>query len=179
MDFIDTFPSIGIRIFDYQYQYNNNQYYMKLIDTSGTENIKSISFSNIIFSNIIIYLFDLSKDDDISEQFINGIKKKFDLDKKVIYLVGNKLDITNKNIGKYRKQAKKLIDRGKINKYFEISAKTNEGIDIFLNHLKIDCTIMIDTKRSDPLNENESELLKKKIKRNNELKYNLFKYQNL
>ena len=38
---------------------------------------------------------------------------------------------------------------------------------------------MIDTKRSDPLNENESELLKKKIKRNNELKYNLFKYQNL
>jgi len=179
MEFIDTFPSIGIRIFDYQYQYNNNQYYMKLIDTSGTENIKSISFSNIIFSNIIIYLFDLSKDDDISEQFINGIKKKFDLDKKVIYLVGNKLDITNKNIGKYRKQAKKLIDRGKINKYFEISAKTNEGIDIFLNHLKIDCTIMIDTKRSDPLNENESELLKKKIKRNNELKYNLFKYQNL
>ena len=182
MKFTDTFPSIGIRIFDYHYQYNKNQYYIKLIDTSGTENIESISFCHIRFCNIIIYLFDLSKDDDISEQFINEIKKRFDLNKKVIYLVGNKLDIANKNLEKYRKKAKKLIDRGKINKYFELSAKTNEGIDIFLNHLKIDCTIMIDKKISDPLNENieaKPELLKKKIKRNIEFKYNLFKYQSL
>ena len=54
-------------------------------------------------------------------------------------MVGNKLDLEEgkKNIEKYRLQAKKLIDRGRINKYFELSAKTGEGIDFFLRILKL------------------------------------------
>ena len=75
--------------------------------------------------------------------------------------------MTIKNIENYRKEAKKLIDKGIINKYFEVSAKTNEGIDIFLKHLKIDSTIMMDKKISDPLNENLKENNKKKNTKEN------------
>ena len=57
---------------------------------------------------------------------------------KKIYLVGNKLDIGYDNLQKYRNKAKKLIDRGLINRYFEISAKTNEGINELFNILKKD-----------------------------------------
>ena len=63
------------------------------------------------------------------------------------------MEEAKKNIEKYKLQAKKLIDRGRINKYFELSAKTGEGIDLFQKHLIIDSTIMIDKKLFDPLND--------------------------
>ena len=145
---------------------------MKLYDSTDCHNEgnKSITFHQIKFSKIIIYLFDLSRDDDISEEFINEIKKDKNFNKNVIYLVGNKLDVSSNNIEKYRNLAKKLIDRGKINKYFELSAKSKEGIDFFLKHLQIDSAILIDKKKSDPLNDSRM---------NFEMKYSLFKYQNL
>ena len=145
---------------------------MKLYDSTDCHNEgnKSITFHQIKFSKIIIYLFDLSRDDDISEEFINEIKKDKNFNKNVIYLVGNKLDVSSNNIEKYRNLAKKLIDRGKINKYFELSAKSKEGINFFLKHLQIDSAIIIDKKKSDPLND---------IRMNFEMKYSLFKYQNL
>ena len=82
------------------------------------------------------------------------------------------MEVAKKNIEKYRLQAKKLIDRGKINKYFELSAKTGEGIYLFQKHLIIDSTIMIDKKLFDPLNgpindNNETKANKFKIRINN------------
>ena len=156
---------------------------MLLYDTTGKEILISVSLFFVRSCEVIIYVFDLSKDDDISEEFINEIKKKSGSINKIIYLVGNKLDITNKNIKKYRKQAKKLIDRGQINKYFELSAKSNEGIDLFLNHLKIDSAIMFDKDIPDPLNEKSFEkkycLFNKNNKSDIEMKNYLFKYLNL
>ena len=123
-------------------------------------------------THIIIYVFDLSKDDDINEKFINEIKENGY--KKVIYLVGNKLDLGVKNVEKYRKKAKILIYRGKIHKYFELSVKTKYDIDLFLEYLKNYSTIIKDNNFIDPFMEDFE-----KKKRIFEMKYNLLKYQNL
>jgi len=167
----------------FKYQYNNNKYELELYDTTGMERFKPISLLYARRCELIIYLFDLSKDDDLSEEFINEIKNNSGFINKVIYLVGNKLDITNKNIKKYRKQAKKLIDRGMINKYFELCAKSNEGIDFFLNNLKIDSAIMFDKDIPEPLNEKNFEkkycIFNKNNKRDIETKNYLFKYLSL
>ena len=68
----------------------------------------------------------------------------------MIYVVGNKLvkveerDITRQCLEKFRNQASELIEQKKINKCFETSCKTGEGIDNLIRHLKIDSSIIID-----------------------------------
>ncbi len=70
-----------------------------------------------------------------------------------------------------------------INKYFELSAKSNEGIDFFLNNLKIDSAIMFDKDIPEPLNEKNFEkkycIFNKNNKRDIETKNYLFKYLSL
>ena len=171
--------TIGCDVSVLDCKYNNIQYKLKLIEVSGAERFKSLAIQYFKIADIIIYLFDLSKDDDISEEFINGINNEVD---KVIYLVGNKLDLIVNNIKKYRKQAKILIDRGKVHRYFELSAKTGYGIDLFLEHLKIDSVMILDNGLYSLLEENieiKYDSQNKNNKRNNEMKYNLLKYYNL
>ena len=99
------------------YEFNQKKYKLKLFDTAGAERFKSFALSNVKRSDIIIYLFDLSKDDEINEDFIDSIKENYNNTEKLIYLVGNKLDLyeSQKNIEKYKLKAKNLIDRGRIN----------------------------------------------------------------
>ena len=87
-----------------------------------------------------MYIIDLTEDEDINETYFDIIKNLNN--KKIFYLIGNKSDERKKNIKQYRNQAKKLIDKGIIYKYFEVSCKTGEGIDLLLNNLKYDCSII-------------------------------------
>ena len=147
----NTIGTIGIEKIDYFYSYNEIKYKIILYDTSGAERFRSIILKLIETSNIVIYLFDLTKENDINESFIDEIiehKRK----NVQIYLIGNKIDITRINIEKYRKQAKILIDRGKIHKYFELSAKTGEGVRTLKKYLEIDSPIIIDN--YEPKNKN-------------------------
>ena len=48
---------------------------IKLLENSVAERYKDLSLLSTKRSKIIIYLFDLTKDDDIKEGFINSIKK--------------------------------------------------------------------------------------------------------
>ena len=144
----NTLATIGTDSILLNYEFNQNEYKLKLFDTAGAERFKSIGLKSVKISDIIIYLFDLSKDDDIKEDFIDSIKENYNNKEKLIYLIGNKLDLyeSQKNIEKCRLIAKNLIDRGRINKYFELSAKTYEGVDFFLKYLKIDSAVLIDNK---------------------------------
>ena len=135
--------TIGVDSCNYHYNINNNKYLIKFFDTSGIERFLSISLASVRTSDIVIYLFDLSKDNDINELFINEIIENKNKNVK-IYLIGNKIDITRINIEKYRKQAKILIDRGKIDKYFELSSRTGEGIEIFKKYIEIDSALILD-----------------------------------
>ena len=101
-----TNMNYGKKEYYYNYQYNNNQYGLILYDTNGQERFKSISLIQGRKAKIIVYVFDLSEDKNISEEFINEFKEYYHFKTKVIYLVGNKLDMTIKNIENYRKEAK-------------------------------------------------------------------------
>ena len=146
IDFTEhTIPTMGTDCSFFSYEFNNENYKIKFFDTPSKERFMSISFSHCEKSDIIIYLFNLSKDNDIKENFLKIIKENIkNSKKKFIYLINNKIDIKTKYIEKYRKQAKILIDRGKINKYFEISAKTREGMDLFIKSIKIDSLFILE-----------------------------------
>ena len=133
--------TIGIdsRALDYEYQ--TDLYKMIIYDTSGGERFRSISYGYIKNADIVIIVFDLSKEDSIDDSLLNTLEDYSNSKEKLIYLVGNKLDKDSLYLEDYREKSKNLIDAGKINKYFEVSAKTGEGIDNFSNTLKIDAAI--------------------------------------
>ena len=114
------------------YEYITINYKFIFFDTGGQDRFKSLAYKKLEKFDIITYLFDLSEYKKYDEDYIKRMRME-KIDKKLIYLVGNKLDIGYENVQKYRKKEKKLIDRGLINKYFEISAKRNEGIDELFN----------------------------------------------
>ena len=141
LEFQEISPStIGVDKIEYMYQYNNVDYKIIFWDTAGRERFRSITFNTCKNSKIILYLFNLSKTNDIDEICIDEIRENILYTK--IYLIGNKLDLTRDNIGYYRKQAKILIDRGKIHKYFEVSAKTGERIDTLKKNIEMDSTMI-------------------------------------
>ena len=77
---------------------------------------------------------------------IDYIKENSGSRDNLIYLLGNKLDIVYKiYLEFYRENAKLYIDTGKINKYFELSAKSGEGFREFFNILKIDAAIFMNS----------------------------------
>ena len=142
-----TLVTMGIDSSDFNYEFNGKKYKIKLTDTAGPKRFRSISLNYAKKSDIIVYLFDFSEDDSIKEDFIQNIKDVANKET-LIYLVGNKLDLIDfqEEIEEFRLKAKNLIDRGKIDKYFELSAKTGIGIDLFLKYLKIDGAIINENK---------------------------------
>ena len=138
-------PTLSLDFRLFSYEYNNNDYKLQIWDSSGKERYRNILLSSIKGTHIFIFFIDLSENKEINVNLINWIKEKAIYDKKTLfYLVGNKLDIGRNNVDKYRKEAKILIDNGIINKYFEVSAKTGEGIEMLLKNLKIDAAVIID-----------------------------------
>ena len=63
-------------------------------------------------------------------------------------------DITKKYAFNYRKLAKSFFEEGKINKYFEVSSKSGEGIEKLKNILKIDAAKITDDLQENTINEN-------------------------
>ena len=106
-------------------------------------------------TNIVIYVVDLSSGlyDEINEDFINDIYENNQKNYKFIYLVISKIDAIKENINKIetsRNLAKKLILEGLIYRYFEVSAKTGEGFDEFIDCLKFDFDLSLKLDISNP-----------------------------
>ena len=88
-------------------------------------------------------MFDLNGSNEINLDCIKEVKE---INNKIkIYMMGNKLDLINK----YEKINKDYLEKNKniiinaiksnlVDKYFEISAKTGEGIDKLVNSIKCD-----------------------------------------
>ena len=139
--------TVGVESYQTFYKYKNKLYKSKIIDTSYQDVYKNRIKGLIKSSNVIIIIFDLSSDYVTYSNLIDYIKQNSGSKEKLIYLVGNKLDITYKGYLEFnRKKAKLYIDTGKINKYFELSAKTCEGFQEFYNVLRIDAAIFMDSK---------------------------------
>ena len=130
---------------NYKYKYNQTDFKIIFWDTTRLlDRVFHYYSRNINLSKIIIYVVDLNEYKEIPEQFFKYMENNIsENEKKLIYVVGNKLDLGRDNVDKYRKYIKILIDNEKVNKYFEVSVKTNEGIDILRKNIQIDSAIFL------------------------------------
>ena len=127
---------------------------MILFDTPSQQRFHPLikqRFNNEKNTDIYIFIFDLLfETGGLDELYINEIITNCNSNEKLFYLVGNKCDNYNIKCEKcndillyHREKAKMLIDKGIINKYFEVSGKTGEGLYELFNILKLDSIALV------------------------------------
>ena len=174
--------TIGIDYKILYYEYNKKKYQINIFDTAGQVRFRAGNDKYLKNVDILLFLFDLSIKNSIDIDYFNKVLGEINKKKLLIYLIGNKLDITKKYLFNYRKQAKSLYDKGKIDKYFEVSSKTSEGIDELKNILKIDSASIFDNLGENKTNTtgNLTSLQFKKFCRKNNINlYGVFDEQKL
>ena len=168
----EGFATIGIDKSEILFKNNFKNYKLIFWDTAGAERFRAISLKTLKSANIVIYLFNLNDDKGVNPHFIDEIKEnKEDI---LIYIVGNKLDeiyskekidiINQEYFGRFRNVVAELMNKNLVDKYFEVSAKTREGLDNLLNNLKMDSLIYLKSFNENPDNIRKKEKEKKKDK---------------
>ena len=130
----ETLSTIRIESFSEEKIINENIIKFKLYDTPSQERYRSTLTSPITISDGIIIVFGVDESYILRglDEWYNTIKENVDIKEKVIYLVGNKIDIDNRIISK--EEGQKLANEKNM-KYFETSAKTGEGINDVFNEI--------------------------------------------
>ena len=154
------------------FENNNKSYKLIFWYTAGGERYRAVSFQMVKTVNIVIYLFDLNGEKGVEQNFIDEIKEN--KEDNLIYVVGNKLDelnteekidiINQEYFGRFRDVVAELMNKNLVYKYFEVSAKTREGLDNLLNNLKMDSMIYLKSFNENPDNIRKKEKEKKKDK---------------
>ncbi len=138
----DTLATIGHDKGEIYYENKNKRYKLIIFDTAGRDRFLSISLKIAKPCMLALYLFDLNDSQGVSIDFIKEIK---DVNNMKIYIVGNKLDL----FSNFQKINKSYLEKNKntiiealqsnlVDKYFEISVKTGEGIDKLFHSIKYD-----------------------------------------
>ena len=150
------------------FENNNKSYKLIFWYTAGGERYRAVSFQMVKTVNIVIYLFDLNGEKGVDPNFIEEIKEN--KEDNLIYVVGNKLDelnteekidiINQEYFGRFRNVVAELMNKNLVYKYFEVSAKTKEGLDYLLNNIKMDSLIYLKS-----FNENPDNIRKKAKKK--------------
>ena len=138
-----TLETIGIDKGQITYKSKIKEHKLTIWDTGGNKRFRRISLKQAKYCFLGLYMFDLNGSNEINLDCIKEVKE---INNKIkIYMVGNKLDLINK----YEKINKDYLEKNKniiinaiksnlVDKYFEISAKTGEGIDKLVNSIKCD-----------------------------------------
>ena len=176
-EFVEAIIStVGFEKCSLSFDNNNLKHKLKFCDTGGTERFKPVALKNAKYANMAIYLFDLSRENkEISLDFINDIREQNENIK--IYIVGNKLDLLNENqymecinkeyYERFRSKAIEAMNKNLVEKYFEISVKTMEGVEKLMNSIKIDSLIYVKS-LFEQKNISDNKEIKKIIKKNKE-----------
>lgn len=119
--------------FDYKnkkFHYKNHIINLQIFDTAGTENYQAIArnYYNMSFAALIVFDLCNKKFFGSLDYWISNYKEYRDSNKiELIYLIGNKIDLDNRQI--QNKDISDLMEKQKIDKYYEVSAKTGENVD--------------------------------------------------
>ena len=123
----NTLKTVGIDNYFFNEKFDGQEYKFKVFDTAGQERYKSISNSTIRLADGFLLVFSVDKkySFDLINEWLNTISSNCDISRKVIFLVGNKIDIKEREVSNeeavnYAK-TKNLI-------YNETSAKTGFGV---------------------------------------------------
>ena len=117
------------------------QNYLKIFiwDTAGQERYKTIISSYFNGAKGVLLCFDISnrKSFERLNFWINELKEKLNLDELFMILIGNKIDKENER--QISIEESKKFAKEKNIPYFEISAKTNEGIKEMFDYVTTQC----------------------------------------
>ena len=131
-----TIQTIGVENYTYKMTLDKKNCKFIIFDTAGQERYSNISRPTILLANGFILVFDVADDESFKNinTWLEYIKESVKIEEKVIFLVGNKIDLTNRKITK--ENAEKFA-KEKGFKYFETSAKTGESInEVFIEMSK-------------------------------------------
>ena len=126
--------TIGIESIMDKAIFDGEEYKFKIYDTAGQERYRSISKSSIKITEgfLLVFSVDNKKSFEHINYWYNSIKEEADIQKKVIILVGNKIDLENREVS--NEEATRYANSKNI-KYFETSAKTGYGVKEVFNEL--------------------------------------------
>ena len=130
LDFVDeNITSIGIENHETKMKLENGEEIkVKIWDTAGQERFKNISINTVKTSQGVLVVFDVTKRESFKnvEAWLEKIKEK--TNKVAIVLMGNKVDLPDKDRVVTKKEAEEFAQKRKI-PYFESSAKLRLNID--------------------------------------------------
>ena len=122
-----TLSTIGIESYMDTAEFDGTEYKFKIYDTAGQERYRSISKSTIKITDGFLLVFSVNnkKSFELINYWYESIKEVIDIKKKVVILIGNKIDLPNRQVTNEEAVA---FAKSKNIKYFETSAKTGFGI---------------------------------------------------
>jgi len=127
---INTLSTAGIDSCIKKKVFDNIEYTFKIFDTAGQERYKSLSNTTIQMADGFFMVFAV--DDEKSYKriinWIDFIDQHVTLEEKVLYLIGNKIDVEPEERKITKEEAEKFA-KSKNAKYFETSALKNQGIN--------------------------------------------------
>ncbi len=129
-----SLSTIGIESVMDKAVFDGIEYKFKIYDTAGQERYRSISKSSIKITDGFLLVFSVinKKTFERIGFWYDSIKEEADVQKKVIILVGNKIDLEKREVSK---EEATNYAQSKNMKYFETSAKTGCGIKEVFNEI--------------------------------------------
>ncbi len=123
----NTLMTVGFENVMDTYKIEGTNYKFKIFDTAGQERYRSISKQTIQIADGFILVFSVidRKSFEHIIYWLNTIDENTDIKKKVIILIGNKIDVENRKVTE--EEASNFAKDKKL-KYFETSAKSGIGI---------------------------------------------------
>ena len=119
--------TIGIENYMDEKEFDGEIYKFKIYDTAGQERYKSISKSTIKITDGFLLVFSVNNKQSFKliNYWFDSIKDETETSKKVIILVGNKIDLDNREVTN-----EEAVNYAKMKNilYLETSAKTGFGI---------------------------------------------------
>ncbi len=129
----DSQPTIGVEMFNKDFQINEDKVSAQIWDTAGQEKYNALTSSYYKGAKGALVVYDITQESTFLkvEQFVKDLREKSDKNVYMI-LVGNKIDLEeNRKVSK--EEGKILADKLKMG-FFEVSAKNGTGIeDLFKN----------------------------------------------
>lgn len=122
-----SYPTIGVDFYSKLYTIDNINLKFQIWDTSGQSYFKNIIAAYYKIIDIVLICYDVN-DRNTFENVINWYNqlKNINLEKKLIYIIGNKIDTSYSEVSIY--ELKELAEELEIN-YYQTSAKDNINID--------------------------------------------------
>ena len=150
-------------------KFDGEEYKFKIYDTAGQERYRSISKSTIKITDGFLLVFSVANRQSFTliDYWFNSIKEEIDVKKKVIFLVGNKIDLENREVSN-----EEAVNYAKMKDilYFETSARTGFGIKEVFQQLYQDIyTLFKNSKSNNDEGSGNIELNNKKDKKKGKL----------